>query len=58
MRLVTFRKGGEPGEVAINTERVTHVRSAAGPYTDIFFGSHRVAVEATLQQVVEKLTQG
>ena len=55
MPLVIFKKGGEPGEVAINPERVTHVRAASGPFTDIWFGDTRVAVEGTFQQVVAKL---
>jgi hypothetical protein len=50
-----MKKGGEPGEVAINPDRVTHVRSAAGPYTDIYFGEHRVAVEGSFRQVVDRL---
>jgi hypothetical protein len=57
VKFVTFKKGGEPGEVAINREQVTHVRSVAGPYTDIYFGAHRVAVEAHFTQVVDKLTR-
>lgn len=55
MKLVIFKKGGEPGEVAINPAQITHVRSVAGPYTDIYFGPHRVAVEASFQQVLIKL---
>jgi hypothetical protein len=50
-----MKKGGEPGEVAINADRVTHVRSAAGPYTDIYFGEHRVAVEGSFRQIVDRL---
>jgi hypothetical protein len=50
-----MKKGGEPGEVAINPDRVTHIRSAAGPYTDIYFGEHRVAVEGSFRQVVDRL---
>lgn len=55
MKLVILKKGGEPGEVAINPALVTHVRSMAGPYTDIYFGAHRVAVEGSFQQVLFKL---
>ena len=51
-----MKKGGEPGEVAINPDRVTHVRTASGPFTDIYFGEHRVAVEGTFSQVVARLT--
>ena len=56
MKLVVLKKGGEAGEVAINAERVTHVRSAAGPYTDIWFGDHRVAVEGSFRQIVSALS--
>ncbi len=55
MNLIVMKKGGEPGEVAINVDRVTHVRSAAGPFTDIYFGEHRVAVEGSFRQVVDRL---
>ena len=51
-----MKKGGEPGEVAINPDLVTHVRTASGPFTDIYFGEHRVAVEGTFAQVVARLT--
>ena len=51
-----MKKGGEPGEVAINTDRVTHVRSATGPFTDVWFGDHRVAVEGSFRQVVAALS--
>jgi hypothetical protein len=56
VKFVIVRKGGEPGEVAINIDRVTHVRSAAGPYTDIWFGDHRVAVEGSFRQIVALLS--
>ena len=55
MKLIVMKRGGEPGEIAINVERVTHVRSATGPFTDIYFGEHRVAVEGTFRQVVDRL---
>ena len=55
MKLIIMKKGGEPGEVAINPDRVTHVRTASGPFTDIYFGEHRVAVEGTFAQVVARL---
>jgi hypothetical protein len=55
VNLIVMKKGGEPGEVAINVDRVTHVRSAAGPFTDIYFGEHRVAVEGSFRQVVDRL---
>ena len=51
-----MKKGGEPGEIAINPEMVTHVRQAPGQFTDIYFGEVRVAVDGTFRQVVEKLT--
>ncbi len=51
-----MKKGGEPGNVAINPDKVTHVRSASGPFTDIYFGEHRVAVEGSFAQIVARLT--
>jgi hypothetical protein len=56
VKLIVMKKGGELGDVAINPERVTHVRTASGPFTDIYFGDHRVAVEGTFAQVVAQLT--
>ncbi|MFL6843436.1 MAG: hypothetical protein ACJ8ER_00980 [Allosphingosinicella sp.] len=56
MKLIVMKKGGEPGEVAINPDRVTHVRAASGPFTDIYFGEHRVAVEGSFAQVVARLS--
>lgn len=56
MKLVIMKKGGEPGEVAVNPDRVTHVRSVSGPFTDIFFGEHRVAVQGSFAEVVARLT--
>lgn len=55
-KLVVMKKGGEPGDVAINPDQVTHVRTSSGPFTDIYFGEHRVAVEGSFQQVVARLT--
>ena len=55
-KLVILKKGGEPGEIAINPELVTHVRQTPGQFTDIYFGETRIAVEGTFRQVVEKLT--
>ena len=57
MKLIVMKKAGEPGDVAINPDRVTHVRTASGPFTDIYFGEHRVAVEGTFAQVVARLGQ-
>jgi len=51
-----MKKGGEPGSVAINPDKVTHVRTASGPFTDIYFGDQRVAVEGSFAQVVARLT--
>lgn len=56
MKLIILKKGGEPGDVAINPDRVTHVRAASGPFTDIYFGEHRVTVEGPFPQVVARLT--
>ena len=56
VKLIVMKKGGEPGDVAINPDKVTHVRTASGPFTDIYFGEHRVAVEGTFSQVVARLT--
>lgn len=54
-RLIVMRKGGG-GKVAINPDRVTHVRSAAGAFTDIFFDGQQVAVEGTFEEVVARLS--
>jgi len=56
VKLIVMKKGGEPGEIAINPELVTYVRTASGPFTDVYFGEHRVTVEGTFNQVVAKLT--
>ena len=50
-RFVLMKKGGG-GKVAINPERVTYIRSAAGAFTDIFFEGQQVAVEGTFEEVV------
>ena len=55
-KLVIMKKGGEPGEIAINPEMVTYVRQTPGQFTDIYFGEVRIAVEGTFRQVVDKLT--
>jgi hypothetical protein len=55
VKLIVMKKGGEPGEVAINPDRITHIRSAPGSFTDIYFGEHRVAVEGSFAQVVARL---
>lgn len=56
MPLVLMKRGGQPGHIAINADRVTYVCSSSGPFTDIHFGEHKVAVEGSLEQVVAKLT--
>jgi hypothetical protein len=55
MRYLILKKGGEPGEVAINVDRITHIRSASGPFTDIYFGDHRVAVQGTFAEIVSRV---
>jgi len=54
-KLVVMKKGGG-GKVAINPEQVTHVRSATGAFTDVFFDGHQVAVEGTFEEVVTLLS--
>jgi len=54
-RLIVMRKGGG-GKVAINPALVTHVRSAAGAFTDVFFEGQQVAVEGTFEEVVARLS--
>jgi hypothetical protein len=54
-KLVIMKKGGG-GKVAINPEQVTHVRSATGAFTDVFFDGHQVAVEGTFEEVVTLLS--
>ena len=54
-KLVVIKKGGG-GRVAINPEQVTHVRSATGAFTDVFFDGHQVAVEGTFEEVVALLS--
>ena len=56
-RLIVMRRGGG-GKVAINPDLVTHVRSAAGAFTDIFFDNQQVAVEGTFEEVVARLSGG
>lgn len=53
-KLVVFKKGGG-GKVAINPEQVTHVRSAAGAFTDVFMGGQQVAVEGSFEEIVAML---
>jgi hypothetical protein len=56
MKMVVFKKGGEPGEVAINPAQVTHVRTGSGAFTDVYYGAQRVAVVGTFEHVVAKLS--
>ena len=58
VRLVILKKGGDSGEIAINPDLVTYVRQTPGQFTDIYFGEHRVAVEGTFRQVVDRLSGG
>ncbi len=55
-RFVTFRRGGQPGRVAVNADLVTDIRSSAGPFTDIFMGGHQVTVEGAFDHVVTLLS--
>jgi hypothetical protein len=55
VKFVVMRSGGEPGEVAINAELVTHVRSASGPFTDVYFRDHRVAVHGSFADTLKRL---
>lgn len=54
-RYVTFRRGGQPGKVAVNADLVTDIRSSAGPFTDIFMGEHQVTVDGGFEHVVTLL---
>ena len=54
-KLVVLKKGGG-GRVAINPEQVTHIRSAAGAFTDVFFNGQQVAVEGTFEEIVALLS--
>lgn len=56
MTLVVMKRGGQPGNIAVNPELVTYVRSSSGPFTDIHFGEHHVSVEGSFEQVVARLT--
>jgi hypothetical protein len=58
VKLVILKKGGEPVEVAVNPALITDVRSTPGQFTEIYFGDHRVTVEGTFRQVVDKLSGG
>jgi hypothetical protein len=56
LKLVILKRGGQSGEVAINVDRVTHISSAPGAFTDVHFGDHRVAVEGSFHQVTARLS--
>lgn len=56
MKLVILKRGGEPGNVAINPNLVTHVRASSGPFTDVHFGDYRIAVEGSFHHVVAMLS--
>jgi hypothetical protein len=51
-----MKRGGQPGRIAINPDLVTYVCGSGGPFTDIHFGEHKVAVEGSLEQVIAKLS--
>jgi hypothetical protein len=51
-----MKRGGQPGNIAINPALVTYVRSSSGPFTDIHFGEHLVSVEGSFDYVVAKLS--
>lgn len=55
MRLVVMKRGGQPGNIAINPDLVTYVRSSSGPFTDVHFAEHLVSVEGTFDQVIARL---
>ncbi len=55
VQLVVLKKAGEPGKVAINPDRVTHLRSGPGNFVDVFFGDVKVAVEGTFEEVTNRL---
>ena len=56
MKLITMKRGGAGGQVAINLDLITQVRSSAGPFTDIhFLGQDFVTVEGQFAQVVARL---
>ena len=54
-KFLVMRKGGG-GKVAINPELVTHIRSANGAFTDVFFEGQQVAVEGAFEDVVRQLS--
>jgi hypothetical protein len=56
-QFVILKRAGEPGKVAVNPAMVTELRSSSGPFIDIHFGDHRIAVEGTLQQVIAALSK-
>jgi len=52
-----MKRGGAGGQVAINLDLITQVRSSVGPFTDIhFLGQEFVTVEGQFTQVVARLT--
>ena len=56
MPLILMKRGGQPGHIAINPDRVTYVCSSSGPFTDVHFGEHHVSVEGSFEQVVARLS--
>ena len=55
-KFITFKRGGQPGKVAINVDQVTDIRSSLGPFTDIYCGDHQITVEGSFEQVVGLLS--
>lgn len=55
MRLVVLNKAGEAARIAINPDRVTHLRQGPGNFVDVFFGETKIAVAGTFEQVVNQL---
>ncbi|HEX8217321.1 MAG TPA: hypothetical protein VF577_07640 [Allosphingosinicella sp.] len=55
MKLITMRRGGAGGQVAINVDLVTQIRSTTGPFTDIYFAGEFVTVEGQFAQVAARI---
>jgi hypothetical protein len=55
LKLVIMKRGGQRGDIAVNVDRITHVASTPGPFTDIYFGEHQITVEGTFHQVCARL---
>ena len=55
-KLIILQKAGEPGNVAINPDMVTHLRQGPGNFVDVFFGETKVAVAGTFEDVANRLS--